>query len=406
MWKYLKSNKRLIVDFFYSFVAYALPTFALQFIIQPIIARMTDADTNGLFISLFSVVKLCVSVLIIPLTNLRLLNKESGKRGTRCDKSFNSILFFSICVALLALAVSNAMLNPKSDVVDYLLLSCFLILICLHDYYSVEFRLILNYKKILIDNTLIIVGYGIGSILFWLTQRWQFIFIMGYVFGTIFVFLSGSMWKCGFGRRNAKTILPKYGQLGLSAALSNATVYCDKLIIYPALGGYSVSVYNSAAVVSKAISVLSAPLRNVLLSYIVDRKTLHINKKKLKKGIWIAIGGLLAVYICFYFASVILCRFLYPAYYQDALHYVPLITAAIILETSAGIMNIVLLRFAKAKLQAIISAMKTISYVLSVLIFSIILKMGLLGFCIASLCANIIQVVLVTVSLKKYIEFV
>ena len=38
--------------------------------------------------------------------------------------------------------------------------------------------------------------------------------------------------------------------------------------MYPILGGNSVSIYNAASVVGKAIQLISVPIERVLLSYI------------------------------------------------------------------------------------------------------------------------------------------
>ena len=67
MLKFIRAHKKILIDFIYSFVAYGLPTVVLQFVIQPLIAGRTTADANGLFVTLFNVVKLMAGVFIVPL---------------------------------------------------------------------------------------------------------------------------------------------------------------------------------------------------------------------------------------------------------------------------------------------------------------------------------------------------
>lgn len=73
-------KKKIIIDFGYSFIAYALPVAMIQLAVQPIIAKITEVSVNALFIVMYGVVKLCVSVIIEPLASLRLIEKEKGKK--------------------------------------------------------------------------------------------------------------------------------------------------------------------------------------------------------------------------------------------------------------------------------------------------------------------------------------
>ena len=386
----------MIKDLIYSFAAYALPTVVLQFAVQPLVAAMTGAEENGLFLSLYNAVKLCVSILILPLANVRLLDKKACGENESYNKGYNA-LFLMVTACALAAMVGFSLVyrGASADLWDYVRLFAVVILLCAHDFYAITFRLDINYKNILLDNSLIVMGYGIGLVLFRFLGDWEYIFISGYALGLTFVLLKSQIWRAGLQMKKAKRVLPKYSQLCASSGLNSATVYCDRLLIHPMLGGAAVSVYNAAAVVSKVISVVSAPVRNVLLSYIVDKDRLTLPKKNLKKIFLIGGIGVVGIYLCFYLASFVLCRFLYPQYEAEALRYVPLILLAMIMETASNILNVALLRFSKSSVQVLVSGVKIGVYVGCVLLLTGLLKMGLWGFCIAIFLADGAKFVLV-----------
>ena len=91
----IKEHKQILIDFIYSFIAYALPTIVLQFVIQPIIAEKLSANGNGLFIALFSVLKLMINVFIMPLANLRLLRKKDCEKIDTLNAYFNFLFIMA-----------------------------------------------------------------------------------------------------------------------------------------------------------------------------------------------------------------------------------------------------------------------------------------------------------------------
>lgn len=406
MLRIIRRYKRIIKDLCYSFIAYALPTVVLQFAVQPLIADRVTADENGLFVALFNVIKLMIGVFIMPLANLRLLKKQECKTNEKINAYFNFIHIIAVTITVVVGSGLNIFYRGfKFDLGALIRLGIIILLMAIHDYHMIAFRLVLNFKNIVIDNCLIVIGYGIGMFLFTVTGYWECIFICGYFIGTIFVLLSTNLWKAIPILKCEENIIRQYGELGVSDLLKNSSTYCDRLIIFPVLGGYDVSVYNAAAVVSKAIAVVSSPFRNVLLSYIVNHNGITISKRKIKKIIPIMICSLLVVFFAFWGFSAVSCKILYSKYAGSAMKYIPVITAAIIVETLGAILNILLLRFDKTYIQTIISALKLGIYLLAVLLFAIILKMGLWGFCIAILLADFIFLIAVLLFLKRIINF-
>ena len=387
--------QRAIKDFFYSFVAYMLPVAILQFAIQPILAgRLSDTE-NGLFLTLYSVVKLCVSVLVMPLTKVRLLHKQECAEDADKDKRFNYIF---ICIAAVSTLVSISfciLYSGKFDFFACVRLALVLLLVAAHDFIAIAYRVTLEYKKILINNLLLTVGYAFGIGLFFLCGYWEIIFVSGYTVALGYVLLTTKFWRRGLAVRGSRALLPQYGDLTFSAALNNTTIYCDKMLIFPILGGALVSIYNAASVVSKIFSLISVPVRNVLLSYIVDKKALVLSKRSLRKITVLSVACAALAYGCFYLASVTLCRLLYPQYFDAAFKYIYIILIATLVETCAGILNVILLRFSSSRMQIVFSLGKNIGYFAGIAVFVLLLRLELYGFCLAILTAELIYFTLI-----------
>lgn len=402
LFKKFSKYKETLKDFLFSFAAYALPNVALQFVVYPLIAAVIDAEANGLFLTLLNTVRLCVTVLLATLANLRLLEKKACNENKNCEKNFNFLFLVAIAISFVVTLTFSLMYNNGASVWAHIRLIVFLLLLCAHDYFAIAFRVIINYKMLLIDNLLIIAGYAVGVLLFLLLGWWELIFICGYAFGLTFVMLKTVAWRKGAKINGAKNLVPRYSQLCSSSAMNHATTYCDRMLIYPMLGGYAVSVYNAAAIISKIITLVSVPVRNVMLSYIVDQDGPVIKKASLRKTAKISLIGLVGIYLGFYLASLVLCKLLYPQFYADAVHYIPIVLLAILIETIAQVLNIVLLRFAKASLQIWISAVKIAVYLLCVLL-GWLLNLGLMGFCLSILFAAVGQLLVAGYHFSKVI---
>ena len=400
-----KKSNGPITDFIYSFTAYVLPTFVIQFVIFPLIARRLTPENNGLFLALFNAVRLCVSLFIIPLSSIRLLKKKECIGEPKFENGFN-FLFLTVTAISLVIVIALGLFYYEwaFNLYSMIRLIAVLILLATHDYFAISFRVNIDYKKLLIDNLLIVLGYAVGILLMLKFGYWELIFISGYVFGLIYVLIKSNMWRAGVGRFIKKETVKEYSQLSISSGLNTSTTYCDKMLIYPLIGGYAVSVYNAAAAVSKMMALVSVPLRNVFLSYIVDTDKISISSSKRKKITYLFIGSSVIIYGAFYVASIILCNFLYPQFYKEALGFIPIILLAVLLETYAGLLKVYLLRFENTLLQTITSLTKVLLYLLSVLIFNVVFQFGLTGFCLSILISECVHFFMVLIFFIKSIK--
>lgn len=402
----LKRYNRIITDVSYSIIAYALPTFALYFIIQPIIARHLSSEENGLFLTILSIIRYSTNILITPLATLRLLEKSNCVSDNRLELKFNHIYLVVTILGVIVTGFVIFLYTDHFDLISILLSLVFLVILFFHDYYSIIFRIIIDFKKIAIDNAFIVIGFIIGLGLFFIFKCWQIIFIIGYFFGGIYVFIQArkTLQIGKTSRINTPEINRKYIELSATNTLSHSITYCDKLLIYPILGGTNVSVYNAAGVVSKVISIVSIPLRNVLLSYLVDKKELAV-KRKTYRRIWL-ITPIVMILLTMVFSlfGIVLCNYLYPMFYDEAVKFIPLIVGAIVINTTAGIVNLILLQFAKTYLQTLISAIRLFLYLGFVFVFTIVMHKALWGFCWSTILTACVNFIIVIVLARRIIE--
>lgn len=388
----------LFKDFAYSTIAYALPTFALLFVIQPLIARHISGSENGLFLALLSIVRFCCNIIVTPLANLRLLEKQAIIKDEKIEREFNSLFIGGTILGAIVSTIISVIYMSSFNIIDVVLTVAFLCLLFFHDYYSIKFRIDINFKKVVIDNLLVVCGYFGGLALFLIYGKWQYIFIAGYLVGCIYVsFSSSTMWQSSWSIKVKARLMKRYGELSASAGFSKATVYCDRLVLYPILGGDTVSTYNAASVVSKVVSLVSVPVRSVLLSYIVGKNNISISRRIFHRLLVFVPLALVVSYFFFNVISYFLCKFLYPMFFEEASRFILVIVAACIIELLSGLLNIILLKYRKLNLQTIFSGVKFLTYLLSIFIFTIFFDLGLWGFCFATLLTTVTYFLLIVI---------
>ena len=403
---FFKRYQKIIKDVSYSLVAYALPTFALYFVVQPVIARYLSGEENGLFLTILSIIRYITNILITPLATLRLLEKSQCIANDELNSKFNHIYAIVTIIGVVVTGFIVFAYSNSADIVNILLSLVFLLFLFFHDYYYIAFRIIIDFKKITIDNALIVLGFFIGLGLFTFFHYWQLVFITGYLTGSIYVFFQARkiIHIVKMQRSNTPEINKKYVELSATSFVGYYIISLDKLLIYPILGGNNVSIYNAAGVVSKVISVISIPVRNVLLSYIVDKDKIEIGRKPYRRIILLTPVIMALLVFVFSWIGVILCKYLYPMFYDEAVKFIPLVVGAIVIKTIYGIVNLILLQFAKTFLQTLISIISLVLYLAFVFVFTFVLHMGLWGFCWSTILTAVVCFVIIIVLTRKHIK--
>lgn len=390
------TKKRFILDIGLSSIAYSLPVVALYFFVQPGMAGRLGGPEYGIALTLFTLTQFFDSTFIMSIGNVRLL--RSSEDETDADSRFFLIsLLITVCVVSLgALAVIEALFGIFAFV-KYSLMSVSFVAMAFFDYCAIEYRVQLNYRRIVASNFFLVTGFGIGYVLFVCTGLWELIYIAGYVLGGLYVLITIRPWKCKKEIHNVRSLLKQYFHYVGSNITTSLVAYGDRIILFPMLGAFSVSLYASAAVASKVINFITVPLGNVMLSYLVKIESLSMSIKTAWKVLAILLLAMAVTCIAFLPVSRFLTSFLYPQWCDDSLQYIPIIISAVCVSCYGNLLNTVALRFIQSSFQLKVSCVRLITYLVSAITLTHLF--GLYGFCFGLLIAESARFLMLAASL-------
>lgn len=390
---------KILIQFIENTLAYALPVFFQQFIVYPLMASKLGAEANGQFLALIALNYFVINITVTVLVNVRLLkNKQYEEQALKGD--FNIfLLVFTIINLLVFVGGSIFYSDGAVSLTDLLLSILVVVLFTYHDYISVQYRVELRFRNILVNNLLICAGYLIGlAMLYFVLPCWQVVFIVPYTMTAIYDYchtdyIKEPIRKTPLFNDTAKQYFILLG----SSLLSTVVTYGDRLILYPLMDGTSVSVFTSAQLVGKMLQMVATPVSSFLLAHLVKRK---IDNLKLKwQFIPVAVVLCAVMYLGCMIVSGPLIGFLYPDWASLSMQYVPWTAANGVLHMINVLLNVLVLRMCAAKWQVIKSGVYLASYML--FSFTLLSVMGLTGFCIGNVIASLIEAVLLVAILFR-----
>ena len=387
-----------VKNFIYNFLSSALPTVVLQFVIQPILARHLGSDIFGQYLTLMSLNFFIIAVTSAVLNTVRML-QDGEYRKLSIKGDFNLFLIVYAIIVTIVMPVGWVFYTKAANIFDIILYVLIGYLYLYHDYIFSQYRLKMQFSKVLINNIILVGGYFIGLIAFikWF-HRWQMVVITAYFCGFIYDYFNTDFIK----EPARKTILfsstlKRVKALTIANALNYSVSYFDKLLLYPILGGASVSVYYTASLVGKMLLLISSPLNSLVLSYLVKMKSL---KLKLTKRQLAVFGlGAIGLYVVCVAVGIPLTKFLYPEWAHEAYRYIPITVAASVFTFIASLLNTFLVRFYDTNIQIVVQGANLALYL--VLSLSLLHFWSLLGFSIGVLLTAIIKMFALIVVLKK-----
>lgn len=380
-------KKKIFSDVALNIIASLIPMFVLQFVILPSVSNELSSEKYGQLISIVALINLSAGTLGSVLNNSKLINlKKYHDSKVNGDYTILLIIFSIINFVIMILGLEIIIGGmPWKDILQIILVS-FLFLVS--SYLYVEFRINLNYKRILIHSLLSMVGYIVGYYLFKVNHNWVLIYLIGYLLSLIYDLLKTDLLKQPIIRTKLFNETAKHLIILLiSGILISIGAYVDKLIIFPLLGGGAVSIYYTASLLGKTISLVIGPITGVLLSYLAQMN--RFSRSHFKT----LVGAIFSVGIITFFMIIVLSEpiltILYPQFVKEALSYVPITTLTIIINISSTIINSVILRFYNIWWQIKINMLYVgIYFVVSIILLNLF---GLMGFCIGLLMAAVIK---------------
>ena len=381
-------NKRKVVfDMALNIVATAIPTFVLQLLILPNLAKFMSDDNYGLLVTVLAFLNVMPSTMGNVLNNIRLLYNENYVE-TNNEGDFNILLAILEGVNFLSVTVFLFYYDSNLTLFTVLMTGITALLWLAREYFLVAFRLIINYRAILLCNVIMVGGYGIGYLLFLGTKVWQVIYISGLLCSLIYCFIRSRLWKEPFKITPLFKRTSTQGLLLLIAKILNRLlVYADKIIVFPVLGGALVSVYYAATVFGKVVSLMITPVNSVVLTYLAKakKKTDSMLKSALLVGIAVCAVGYI---VCVLISRPVL-TILYPQYVDNAMHYIYLTTGTTVLYALISIVDPFIMKFFDMKWQIAINGGTVVVYL--ALGISFMIPWGLMGFCVGALLTNVLK---------------
>ena len=270
-------------------------------------------------------------------------------------------------------------------------------LILLKSYFEVGLRIKLNYVAILFNGLLQSAGFVIGLCVFYFTGVWQAVFIFGFSFCVCFTILKTGMLK----EQSKKTMLydtvNRDVNLYTIATFSNSSMsYADKLVLYPLMGGHVVSIYYTATILGKIVSMVSGPITSVILSYI---SKWNRDKKSIFSKVLILGGGLAIIgYVITMLISRPVIELLFPQWLDEVMIYIPITTVAIVIQTLNSFLNPFILKFYDIKWQIVINIISVSVYFLGSLILWHFY--GMIGFCVGTIVGHAAKTLIMVLFIK------
>ncbi len=380
-------------DFGLNLLASLITTGVSQLILYPLLAYYMSADGYGEMLTLMGVANTIAVACGGSLNNTRLLMHDKyddeEKRG-----DFAIILWtLSLISVVVLFVIFNNIYNQTFSINIYVI--AFSAICLLRSYLSVEYRIILNYKKILLSNVFVALGNFIGILSYVLIKEemlWPLPFLFGEVCGLIYIVFTTKIIREPIKKSELfSTVVGKEMLLLVSALSSNILTYLDRLLLLPLLGGAAVSTYTVASVFGKSLGILMTPLAGVLLSYYAQRGFSMSRKLFWKINVATVISG-----VVFCLVSVLISpwftRLMYPSIYTDASKYLLIANITAIINVVANMTQPSVLKFAPTFWQLIIQAIYCAVYLAGG--FYATGLFGLWGFSMAAMLATIIKVLM------------
>ena len=389
----LRKIKQVSLDFFYNILASAVLTGTMQIIVYPLLAKWVSLSDYGTIVTAMGLINTVVGALGTALNNTRLImnscyNSKKAKGDFKFALIFAAILSF-IILTLIGLFFLNYPLTYS------LLIGFISILMVCRQYWIVDYRLRLNFKKILFCNLFGAIGYIIGIILFYIRLRiWPVIFLCSELCFIVYIVKSSVVWKESYHRTELfKPMMSKALILLVSVLFGNLLTYFDRIFLYPTLGSESVSIYTVASFFGKSLAIVMTPISGVLLGYFAQDEYMFSRSKFIMFDALIAVVSAVFAIIAV-IISPIITSLLYPEIYLKAESFVFIANTSAILAVSCNMLQTVILKFSPTYFQIL----KEFLYAFLYFTLSIILMQsyGLMGFCVAALFSNLAKYIVIS----------
>lgn len=395
--KNIKIFKKVSFDIFVSILSSLVPILFLQFVLLPIIGRKYIGSDYGLILTLISLITLSTQSFSTALTNSKLLKNSEYIEKKICG-DFNLILIFYCFMNTLIIGVGTFIYSQNLNFLQLGLIVLIANIQLVRKYLLVYFRLKIEYSGVLNSNIFLLLGYLVGIPIFMYTHLWEVVYLLGELFGLIFILKKSTILKESFKKTALfKNTFSCSSIILIGSFLATINSHIDRLILFPILGGEVVAIYYISSLFGKTLALIVAPINSVILSYI--SKISKIDNKSFNLLLYISAALGVISYLLIVTLSKPILKLLYPVYVDDAMNFIHITTLASIFLMLAMILNPLVMKFKDIKWQIWINLFNNIVYI--GLAITLVKNYNLYGFCIATLISSLFKFILVFIIYQK-----
>ncbi len=390
VWSLIKGKKEFSKDIVYNVGASLVLVGTMQIVVYPFLAWKYVSAEYGEILTVMGIVQTISATCGNALNNVRLmLDTEYGKDGKKGD--FN-LLLIVLTVTSVIITTGIVLGGFGQSVGNSIFLVLYVAMGIINSYFCVYFRIILNFKKVFLQNLFGAAGLGVGILFVYYIPIWPIPFVLSELIQLVVIWKYCDLYKEPYGitDRMGSTIL-KLLILMATTLSGNLINYLDRLLLYPLLGGDAVSVYSVASFFGKTFGIIMTPTAGVLLGYYSQKEYKMTCRKFWGINVAALIGGVVFLGISMLFSPII-TRLLYPKVYDEAAVYILWANIASIISVICILTQSAVLKFAPAWIQLLKEGIYGGLYIF--LGMYMLKKYGLMGFCTASIIANISKLVI------------
>lgn len=377
------TKRKMARSFLLNLVAVAVPLVVIQLLVLPLVGQRMGSDQYGFVVAIFAFFSLMPGVMGNSLNNIRLIHETDW--GADAEGDFNVLQVSFAVVAALVVALYAA-LNGYLNAWGLGAIALTALLWALREYGCVAFLVSMDYGSILGNSLWMSAGYLAGYAVFALSGAWTVIFLMGQAASVIYIVAKTRPMRAGIEpSERLGGLARESGVLMASTFVARSASYCDRVILYPLIGGTSVAIYYAATLVPKLVNMVASSMNSVILSFLSRRKVADRAELLVVLGV-----GLGVCVVCYGIVMVLappVLSVLYPQFVSASLSLLPIVTATAFTVVLSTLVSPYVLKYRSLRWQIVVSSTSLALYLGAAL--ALLSLFGLMGFCVGALLAEV-----------------
>ena len=356
--KYINKYRNIFIDIFLNTMAFGLYTLAQQVILLPILAKKVDVEIFASIIILIMVINIISNVFGGQLGVVRQIKDKDYGNKKDLNDFYILMIVSSILIFFILFFVSNIL---KYEIQLFIIIALLIIVTNFRFYLRAIFRLENTYTKLIIQNTVYLVGIIVGLVLMNVINMPILPLIIGEVFALVYSIFNITIVKPCFQKSDKfSSTFKDYIGLSIASVFTNSVSFVDRILTYPLLGPSSLAVYNAGSTVAKISAFIINPLNDVVLVQLSKSRSQEINNI-----INIIIKGSLIIILILSILTIpviyLLSLILYPQFVSKITSIIIYLSVSFSVGIATHIMKSFILTYTKSYKLSIVYAVNLIS---------------------------------------------